>query len=139
MPAKTFVDSNIWLYSLIQGDHDDRHPQAADLLIQMDCPVISSQVIREVCSNLKKKTRMPEAQLRVLIHDWYQTCEVVNSNVSQHLWASRLRDSYLLSYWDSLIVAAALDAGCTILFSEDMQHEQKLENKLTIINPFIRP
>jgi predicted nucleic acid-binding protein len=53
--------------------------------------------------------------------------------------ASRLRDSYSFSYWDSLIVAAALDAGCTTLFSEDMQHGQKIESGLTIINPFIQP
>ena len=136
MPAKTFVDTNIWLYSLIQSGNDDRHRQASDLLIQLDYPVINSQVIREICSNLKKKTRMAEERLRALIHGWYQGCKVVNSNASQHLRASHLRDSYSFSYWDSLIVAAALDAGCTTLYSEDMQHGQKVESELTILNPF---
>lgn len=74
----------------------------------------------------------------VLIQGWYQDCKIVHSNVSQHLLASRLRDSYSFSYWDSLIVAAALDAGCTTLFSEDMQHGQKIENALTVINPFVQ-
>lgn len=137
MPARAFVDTNIWLYSLIQSNGDDRHQQAADLLNKLACPVINSQVIREICSNLKKKTHMPEAQLRVLIHGWYQGCKVINSNAAQHLQASQLRDNYSLSYWDSLIVAAALDAGCTTLFSEDMQHGQKLQGFLTIINPFV--
>jgi len=137
MPANAFVDTNIWLYSLIQTDDDDRHQQAADLLIQLDFPVINSQVIREICSNLKKKTHIPEERLRVLIQGWHQGCKVVHSNASQHLLASRLRDSYSFSYWDSLIVAAALDAGCATLFSEDMQHGQKIESALTIINPFI--
>ncbi len=139
MPAKTFVDSNIWLYSLIQSGDDDRHQRAAELLIQLDCPVINSQVIREICSNLKKKTRISEEQLRTLIHVWYQGCKVVYSNASQHLLASRLRDTYSFSYWDSLIVAAALDAGCTTLLSEDMQHGQKIEGELAIINPFVQP
>ncbi len=138
MPANIFVDTNIWLYSLIQSDADDRHQQAAELLLQMNFPVINSQVIREICSNLKKKTRMPEDQLRGLIHGWYQSCKVVSSNSNQHLLASRLRESYSFSYWDSLIVAAALDAGCTTLFSEDMHHGQKIEGKLTIVNPFIQ-
>lgn len=138
MHVKTFVDTNIWLYSLIQNSDDDRHRQAADLLIQLDCPIINSQIIREICSNLKKKTRIPEEQIRVLIHGWYENCKVINSNVSQHLLASSLRGSYSFSYWDSLIVAAALDAGCTTLFSEDMQHGQKIESTLTIINPFIQ-
>lgn len=139
MPAKAFVDTNIWLYSLIQRGGDDRHRQAVDLLLQLSFPVINSQVIREICCNLKKKTCISEEQLRVLIRGWHQDCKIVNSNVSQHLLASRLRESYSFSYWDSLIVAAALDAGCATLFSEDMQHGQKIEGELTIINPFIQP
>lgn len=138
MPAKVFVDTNIWLYSLIRRieENDDRHQQAADFLLNLACPVINSQVIREICSNLIKKLYMPEEQVRVLIHGWYQDCEVITSNASQHLLASRLRKSYSPSYWDSLIVAAAIDAGCVTLFSEDMQHGQTIEGCLTIINPF---
>lgn len=136
MPAKAFVDTNIWLYSLVQRDDDDRHRQAADFLLQMVRPVINSQVIREICSNLIKKSRMPEDQLSILIRGWYQDCEVITSNASQHLLASQIRKSHSFSYWDSLIVAAALDAGCTTLFSEDMQHGQKIEGYLDIINPF---
>ena len=115
MPVKNFIDTNIWLYSLIQSNDDVRHQQAADFLLQLDCPVINSQVIREICINLKKKSKISEEQLRVLIPGWYQSCTVVHSNVSQHLHASRLRVaysfSYSFSYWDSLIVAAALDSG----------------------------
>jgi predicted nucleic acid-binding protein len=99
MPAKVFVDTNIWLYSLVQKvEDDDRHRQAADFLLNLARPVINSQVIREICSNLIKKLSMPEEQVRVLIHGWYQDCEVITSNASQHLLASRLRKSYSLSY-----------------------------------------
>lgn len=138
MPAKVFVDSNIWLYSLIQSGNNDRHQQAVDFLIQMDRPVINSQVIREVCSNLKKKTNIPEEQLCTLIHGFYQDCNVVHSNASQHLLASRLRKSFSFSYWDSLIVATALDSNCDLLYSEDMQHGQVIEGKLTILNPLLK-
>ncbi len=138
MYANAFVDTNIWLYSLIESSDDDRHQKATDFLLQLSSPVINSQVIREICSNLKKKTQVPENQIRSLINGWYQDCRVINSNASQHLLASNLRDSYSFSYWDSLIVASALDAGCATLFSEDMKHGQKIENSLTIINPFIQ-
>jgi len=107
-----------------------------DLLLGLTRPVISSQVIGEICSNLIKKTRIPEQQLRGLINDWYLDCEVVAANAAQHQLASRIRESYSLSYWDSLIVAAALDAGSTILYSKDMQHGQIFEQCLTIVNPF---
>ena len=45
--------------------------------------------------------------------------------------------SFYSTYWDSLIVATALSSECSILYSEDMQHNQLIENKLRIINPFI--
>jgi len=137
MTDKVFVDSNIWLYSLIQSDDDDRHQQAVGFLIQLERPVVNSQVIREICSNLKKKTSIAEEQLCSLIQGWYQDCTVVHSNAYQHLLASRIRCSYSLSYWDSLIVAAALDANCVTLYSEDMQHGQVIDGKMTILNPFV--
>jgi predicted nucleic acid-binding protein len=138
MPDKVFVDSNIWLYSLIQNGEDDRHQLAVDFLIQLENPVINSQVIREICCNLKKKTSISEERLCSLIHGWYQDCKVVHSNASQHLLASRIRNSYSMSYWDSLIVAAALDTNCKALYSEDMQNGQVIEGKLTIMNPFVQ-
>jgi len=52
------------------------------------------------------------------------------------LLASKLRSNNAFSYWDSLIVAVALDAGCSTLYSEDMQHGQRIEGQLTIVNPF---
>ena len=51
--------------------------------------------------------------------------------------ASQLRQTLALSFWDSLIVAAALDAGCTTLYSEDMQHGQRISDQLTIVNPLL--
>jgi predicted nucleic acid-binding protein len=50
--------------------------------------------------------------------------------------AFRLRSEYSLSFWDSLIVSSALENNCTTLYSEDMQHQQYIENQLLIINPF---
>ncbi len=67
---------------------------------------------------------------------WYRDCEVIDSSLAQSLLASRLRQNYRFSYWDSHVVAAALDGGCTKLYSEDMQHGLVVENILTIQNPF---
>lgn len=137
MPAKIFVDTNIWLYSLIQTSEEDaRHKIAAAFLDKVECPVISTQVIREATHNLIKKARMPEDAIRMLISSWYQDCVVQESSEAQFLLASRLRGLYSLSYWDSLIVAAALDANCATLYSEDMQHGQIIDGKMTILNPF---
>ncbi len=47
-----------------------------------------------------------------------------------------IKKRYRFSYWDSLIIASALENNCSILYSEDMQHSQVIEDNLKIINPF---
>ena len=125
MPGEVFIDSNIWLDALIETeDPDPRRARANDLLNSVLRPTISTQVIREVSVNLLKKTALPEPTLRTLVSGWYSDCRVVEATEGQFLLASRLRESLALSYWDSLIVAAALQVECSTLFSEDMQHGQ---------------
>lgn len=139
MNAKVFVDSNVWLYALFSRkseEFDLRHQRATDLLEQLARPAINSQVVREVCSNLIKKADTPELPIRKLVAGWYSDCEIIHSNPTQFLLASQLREKNTFSYWDSLIVAAALEAGCTTLYSEDMQHGQQVQGLLTIVNPF---
>jgi predicted nucleic acid-binding protein len=84
---------------------------------------------------LIKKSNRTEQELQTLLTDWLATCELAHSHVGQHVLASQLRQDKAFSYWDSLIVAAALDAGCTTLYSEDMQHGRVLHGQLTIVNP----
>lgn len=134
---KVFVDTNIWLYSLIQTNEEDaRHKAAVVFLDGIERPVISTQVINEATHNLIKKAKIGESELRLLIGDWYQDCEVKAGDESQCLLASSLQERYAQSYGDSLIVASALSAGCTTLYTEDMQHGQVIENTLMICNPF---
>jgi predicted nucleic acid-binding protein len=63
-------------------------------------------------------------------------CEVVVVGADTIREAIRLAARYQLSHWDSLIVAAAMLAGCETLYSEDLQHNQLFEERLRIINPF---
>jgi predicted nucleic acid-binding protein len=106
-------------------------------VFRLDRPKINSQVIRETCHNLIKKAKRSEAELQEFVLDWCNTCEVIHTPVSHYVLASQLREGNAFSYWDSLIVAAALDAGCTTLHSEDMQHGQTVQAQLTIVNPFL--
>ena len=50
--------------------------------------------------------------------------------------SSKLRLDYKFSYWDSLIVSSAIESKCSILYSEDMQHNQIINERLKILNPF---
>jgi predicted nucleic acid-binding protein len=137
MPGEVFIDSNIWLYALIEEEKPDpRQDMANRLLASIRRPTISTQVIREVSVNLLRKTEISESKLRSLVSGWYSDCRVAEATESQFLLASRLRESLALSYWDSLIVAAALNMECATLYSEDMQHGQVINGRLTIVNPF---
>lgn len=65
-----------------------------------------------------------------------QLAVIVSLDFAEYQDAFRLRNSYSLSFWDSLIVASALHSGCGTLYSEDMQHDLVVDGSLHIINPF---
>lgn len=133
LPA-TFVDTNIWLYAFIESDEPGKSSRAREALIQIT-PIISTQVIHEVCVNLLKKGGFTEDKIRVLVADFYQKYLVIETDKTVSLNASHLRERYSLSFWDSLIVACALESGAAKLYSEDLQHNMTIEGRLTILNP----
>lgn len=133
MSVKSFVDSNIWLYAFMDQGEEKRE-KALEVISKAN--IISTQVINEVCTNLIRKAAYTEAEIQQAINNIKIQYEVVPIGIVLCLDASKLRASYSLSYWDSLIVATANDSACEILYSEDMQHNQLIENT-RIINPFV--
>ncbi|MCX6045410.1 MAG: PIN domain-containing protein [Chloroflexi bacterium] len=131
-----FIDTNIWLYAFIEGD-DIAKSAMARQLIQISQPVVSTQVINEVCVNLLKRARFTEEQIQVLIESFYDKYEVIELTQAMLLGSSQLRGRYSLSFWDSMIVFSGLDAGVGLLYSEDMQHGLVIDGKLQILNPFL--
>lgn len=136
MTAPVFVDTNIWFYALSAGDEAKRLA-ANRLLDSLERPVVNGQVIRELCANLLKKSFYDEPAVQELVSMLHRDCRVAPESANVFLRASDLRKQQAFSYWDSLIVGAALEAGCAILYSEDMQHGQSVEGQLSIINPFV--
>lgn len=136
-----FVDSNVWLYSLMTDPdtadlEDTRKQSIATQLIRLSDLAISTQVINEVCSVLVRKTASTESQIKQVIQELYDSCTVVNLSADILLNASDLRVSYGFSFWDGLIVASALSVHASTLYSEDMHDGLVVEQQLTIVNPF---
>ena len=98
--------------------------------------VISTQVINEVCVNLIRKARFDEDSVRNIIDSFYSKYRVVEISQAEQINASRLRERYGFSYWDSLIAACGLGAGAEVLYSEDMHSGLSVEGRLQIVNPF---
>ncbi|MEW6618493.1 MAG: PIN domain-containing protein [bacterium] len=130
-----FIDTNIWLYAFIEGD-DSTKSGIARALIQETAPMLSTQVINEVCVNLLKQANFTEEQVCQLIESFYEKYVVTELNKSVLLTASQLRQQYSLSFWDSTIIASALSVGVPILYSEDLQEGLIIERRLKVLNPF---
>lgn len=137
MSAKAFIDSNIFLYAF--SDKDIRKQEIAKVIILNGSPTISVQVINEVSNNLLKKFKFTEHEVVQFLEDCYHRYIVVSLAKEVFVTASKLRNSHQFSYYDSVIVASALTHQCQILYSEDMQHGQIVENTLKILNPFCTP
>lgn len=134
--ATCFIDTNIWLYAFIEADNPTKSAIARQLIQQTE-PVISVQVINEVSINLLKKANFSEEQLRQLIKSFYGKYRVIDYSQDLLMHDSNLRQRYSFSYWDSTIVAAALQASVSLLYSEDMHHTLLIENQVQIVNPFL--
>lgn len=138
--ARYFVDSNIWLYRFILNSSDPsaiQKQQIATNVTSQENLLVSTQVINEVCANLIRKAGFDNSQIQNLIEDFSEGCEILPVSLEMLQYAVKLRCSYLLSYWDSLIVASAVLGQASILYSEDMQDGLIIENALQIVNPFL--
>lgn len=130
---RAFIDSNIVLYAL----GTDLFKKQAAWRILFQFPLISVQVLNECSNILIKKQKLDKSLIRSTLQDILQfvSVEAIGLPVVETAWA--LLDRYRFSYFDSLILAAALTANCEVLYSEDLQHGQVIDGRLTIINPFL--
>ena len=131
--SKIALDSNILIYN---------HSLTCKnkMLIAVDFfnknPVVSSQVISEYLNVMRRNFKIDKNELLILCSIWLEKCTVQPVVFSTIKLAHDLVDKYDFQIFDGIIIAAALEADCDILYSEDMQDGQIIENTLKIINPF---
>ncbi len=135
-----FIDSNIFIYLF---DETDAHKRTiAEQLLRTGLETrsarISHQVVQETLNVLTRKLSPPmepENAQRFLEHILAPLWQIMPT-LGLYRRSLAIQSGYGLSFYDSLIVAAALEAECTRLYTEDMQHGQKIDG-LVIENPFI--
>jgi len=143
---RVFVDTNVWIYGLTDsGLEADKKKREISLLVleellkQQVQIYISIQVINECHWNLVRKFELIDEKVTRLIQEnVIEITNVVSVDLSTYMKANMLRMRYHLSFWDSLIVASALESNCPVLYTEDMQDGQVIEGRLKIVNPFGR-
>jgi predicted nucleic acid-binding protein len=130
MPG-SFFDTNVLLY--IASD-DPKSDQAEKIV--GDGGAISVQVLNELANIARRKMRMPWRDTRRFLSLLRGLLTVHPVTVETHEMGLALAERYKLSTYDAMIAAAALQADCDTLWSEDMQHRMMIEGRLRIINPF---
>jgi predicted nucleic acid-binding protein len=127
-----FFDTNILVYAFL-----DVAKREAALNLIASGGVISAQVLNEFTNVARRKREREWAEIeRAVSIIRSRFADIVPRTADIHASALGLARDRRLSFYDALIVAAALEAGCNMLYTEDMQHGGKFGG-LTIINPFI--
>ena len=138
MNARSFVDTNILFYvhARTEGGKHERAKQIVQQLWESHSGVISTQVLQELCINARRKMQPPVTteQLRAVVES-YLRWEVITNTGQSVLQALELEARYKISFWDALIINAAEEAGCEVLYSEDLSSGQHYGSVL-VVNPF---
>lgn len=130
MPGE-FVDSNVLLYLTSTSSKSTVAGRILDLR-----PTVSVQVLNEMANVISRKFKRDWSDVERFLAQVTPLLDVHPLTQDIHRSALLIVDRYKLSWWDALIVSAALSLGCDTLYSEDMHDGLVIDGQLTIVNPF---
>jgi predicted nucleic acid-binding protein len=136
MPS-AFVDTNVLIYAADQSIRPARKTRVAREILYHAYLVISVQVINEFIANCRSpnKLALDPSDERAWLQKLFRL-RVAPQSADTVFLALRLQAHHSLSHWDSLILASALEADCSILYSEDFGHGEDYSG-VKVINPFL--
>ena len=137
MNDRIFIDTNLFVYAHVSNDAV-KHECAVELLkakISGNQVIISTQVLSEFYSAMSKYKR-PHSEIHSFMIDIIRCTNVSSISLATVQKCLELKDKHGYSYWDSLILASAIENDCRILYSEDMRHSHVLDG-VTIQSPFV--
>ena len=133
-----FIDTNVWVYALSSQDHAKKNA-AVDLIAKSyrdDMICVSSQVLKEFASFAFRKTGKSAGEINAMLSKIgsytfvADTKELISAGVTG-------REEWQVGFYDALMIAAANKAGCSAIFTEDLNSGQKYGGVMAI-NPFAR-
>ncbi|MGA7854467.1 MAG: PIN domain-containing protein [Candidatus Acidiferrales bacterium] len=141
MNDKAFVDTNILMYAhdRAAGVKHERARALVEDLWTSGGGVLSTQVLQELCVNLRRKTAHPLSieETMQLLQD-YMSWDIVTNTAESVMEALAIERRFNISFWDALIIQAAGSSGASVLYSEDLADGQKY-GALRVVNPFSDP
>ncbi|MHB0897238.1 MAG: PIN domain-containing protein [Spirochaetales bacterium] len=136
--SKIFIDTNILVYTLDQKNIEKRDMarKIVKKVVESHQPVISTQVIKELYVVASNKLKADPIVVKNIIHNFHNM-EIVNNDLDLIEQAIDISILSQLSFWDSLIIAAAEKANCEYVLSEDLNSGQNYRG-IKLLNPFIK-
>lgn len=135
MKDRVFLDTNILVYSYSFNELDKQ--KISRELIEETDSYISTQVLQELVNTLTRKFGKSWEEAKNVVDESCKNNNVFFNQSKTIGDACLIAEKYRYSFYDSLIISAALSCDCSIIYSEDLQHEQMIEGKLKIVNPFL--
>jgi predicted nucleic acid-binding protein len=138
MTDRAFIDTNVlvYLFGVVKGQRSEVRTAIAEDLVAAGA-FISVQVLNEFVQVCRQKGRLDWEKITAILEVIKQLCEpALPLTRDTHDEAVSIARHYKYHFYDALIIASAVQAGCTVLHSEDLQHGQKIGN-LRIENPFL--
>jgi predicted nucleic acid-binding protein len=133
MNDNVFLDTNIFIYAY--SNELNKKQCSFELLNKLPC-ITSTQALSELSNVCFKKLKFSDNAISKVIKEVMSFCDIFIVNETTIQRAIFIKGRYGYSYYDSLILASALESNCSILYSEDLQHGQIIERLLEIVNPF---
>ncbi|MGN6295706.1 MAG: PIN domain-containing protein [Ginsengibacter sp.] len=136
MKDKYFIDSNILIYAHTM--QDEKKKAIAHQILSLNQEVLlNTQVINESINVFIKRFNISFVQIQKIVEEiiYYLPVRAIDENTIR--LGLKIHNKYHYSYYDPLIISSTVQNECSVLYSEDLHHNQKIENTLTIINPFL--
>lgn len=130
--SRFFVDSNTFIYLLTV---DAAKARKAEELLKAK-PVISVQVLNEIVAVARRKYKIEWPTIETTLKPVREACEIVPMTEQTHDRATEIAKAAKIGIYDANIIASAEIAGCTVLYTEDLNHGQ-LIGRVRIVNPFL--
>jgi len=136
MSDRYFFDTNILVY-LYSEDEETKKLICQKKVNTCDQPTISTQVVNELINVLSKKYKLNWDTIKEVLKEIKKSFIIEIVNIFDIQLACEIAKRYKYSYFDSLMIGSALNCESSIIYTEDLQHGQIIEQELKIINPFI--
>jgi len=138
MSAKIFLDTNILVYLYSASEQNKRNKLCQTL--NTVSRITSIQALNEVCNVWFKKYNWDGTKIKKHLDNIELICGEI-LKITRHTinLAVSLKEAYGYSYYDCLMLASAIESGCSEIYTEDMHNGQVINNLLKITNPFTHP